>query len=201
MKHALAVLVLLVATTPARAADERPPPLPTRDVEMKAVLETTSGAGQHVSANLKISFNAARQRMRVEQQGKPGYMILDPKHAQTFVVMTARHSYQEQPFRPLAHAMFILADAFSYNALTPDTVAGQPCQTWDMRSPTIAGTVCVTSDGVVLKVDTADADGDGDDVALKLIASNVTYASQPAANFAPPSGYKKVKAAAEKDDD
>lgn len=161
----------------------------------EAVLTIANKAGPHPPTTLKIGFDTASHRMRIEPQGQAGYMILDPDHARTFVVMTSRHTYAEQPYRPLAHAMFILADGFQYTSVGTASVAGQSCEAWDMQSATIAGTVCVTKDGVVLRVDATDSDGDGDDFALRLIARSVRYTSLPKAEFSPPADYSKLPSA------
>lgn len=201
MKHLLIALPLLAPVAPALAADERPPRMPTRDVAYDAALETDSGPGRHVRSTIKVRYSAAGKRMRVDQAGQPGYMILDPEHGHTILVSIKRRTYTEQPFRPMAHAMFLPSDDFGYTPLGAATVAGQACRLWDMRSATVAGQACVTEDGLLLQVETKDADGDNDDAALTLRATGVTYAPQKPSDFLPPAGFKRVKPAGADEDE
>lgn len=197
-----AALLLAAASIAASAggarADEpplRPPPMPARDVAIDAVLLMTNMTGPHPPANVHITFHAGTHRMRVAAEGKPGYMILDPTGGRTLLVSTDKRAWLEQPFVPQTHAMFILAANFSFAPVGNSTVAGLSCTTWDMQSTTVGGSVCVTQDGVIMRVEAADTDGDGDDFQLKLITRHVDYAQQPPSDFEPPDGFQKIERA------
>lgn len=191
-----ALCLLLACALPAAAwsqdAPDRPPPLPTRDMTLDATLDTTDATGAHPPAGIRIRYNAASHRMRIDTKGRDDYMILDPQGGRTLLVSAAHRAWREQPFRPAAHAMFMLAASYSFARLAQATVAGLPCTTWNLQGATVGGTTCVTDDGVVLRLETADTDGDGDDFKLRVVATRVTYAPQPPGDFDLPAGYRRI---------
>jgi hypothetical protein len=169
----------------ARADEARPPMLPTRDVAVVYRLQSPDGKEQHV---MKLYSADAGAKMRMESPERPGYMIMDRADKKVIVVIAERKSYVEGALDPKTNGGFLLNDDMQFTKSGTDTVAGQACTVWDVQGgPGRNAKVCVTADGVVLR---GQAVGDAQSGSIE--ATEVSYAAQPAALFAPPPDYQKL---------
>ena len=166
----LAAVALLLAM-PA-AAQDRPTPLPTRDVDV--TYRIAAGAQ---SIEQRSRFTTARQRMRVDRPTPGVYSIMDYRsHMMNFVVDGDRASLDTAvPVPPVQ----------SYARLGIDQVAGLGCTEWQARDTQNQPVVtCFTDDGVMLRVRRG--------TQPMAVATRVVFAPQDPALFAVPPGYQHV---------
>jgi Domain of unknown function (DUF4412) len=185
---AIPVLAMLTVTVPARAEDA-PMIRPTRDV---AVEYRSNGPQQGPApgpgAVVTMRFSSKSGRIRIDGPRGHGYAILDPDAGQMTMVMEERHMYAERPADPGMVAMFQATNA-AFKKTGSDTIAGVACTIYDATFNEHSGQVCLTSDGVMLRARSADADRH-----RELEAVSVTFADQPAALFEIPAGFEKLDA-------
>ena len=139
---------------------------------------------------MTIHYAAGTGKLRIEAPNGRGYAIIDKEAGRMIMVMTQAQAFMEMPRQmgggPDLMSQFETANAtFSKNGT--DTVAGIACTLYDVSDRDGKARVCLTDDGVVLRVR-----GDDAEHHTRLEAIKVTYAEQPAALFEPPPGYRKV---------
>jgi len=190
MSRAAAVLLglLLAASTSLTAAEERPLIQPSRDV---AVTYRVEGAAASVVPGgipgaLRLSWDAAGQRLRAEPEGRTQAVIVNLRaHSAQIIDSMLRSALtlpvQDGDLQPLT------LDGARLTQRGTDTVAGLPCTTWAVQSRRGAGTVCFTVDGVALR-----ADGEVDGQHGTFTASSVIYGPQPDALFRVPPEYLQL---------
>lgn len=173
-----AVLALLAASglaaggaASAAAAQDRPLIQPSRDV---SVTYRVDGAAADVVPGgipgaLRLSWDAAGQRLRAEPEGRSQAVIVDLRAHSALVMDTMLRSALTLPVRDGDLAPLTLEGA-RLTRRDEATVAGLPCTNWAVRSSRGAGTVCLTPDGVPLR-----ADGDVDGRHGTFTALNVSY--------------------------
>jgi hypothetical protein len=193
IRWALASAILSGAGFLAEAA-ERPPLAPTRDVVVAYQVEMSQAAsggpaqGEHA---VKMSYSAASGRARIDQAPgsgamMPGYLLIDRAGGKMTLVMDQMQTFMDMPFDANAGAGLLLNDRMGFVRGGGDRVAGLACTQWTVTSDRTTAHLCITDDGVILR-------GDGRDPKrgeAKLLATAVTYASQPAAKFVPPPGFR-----------
>ena len=179
----------LLGSGTAMAADH-PPFLPTRDVAVDYQVEVTQSRGEpQAPHSVKVAYSAASGRVRIEQATAPGYMLIDRAAGHMTLVMEPMQSYMDMPFDAKAGAGLLLNDKMKFTRAGSDKVAGLACNQWDVVSDNTTARLCITDDGVVLRGQGSDPKrGEG-----KLLATSVSYASQPAARFSPPQGFNKME--------
>ena len=182
----LLTLLPMVAATMAQAAPpDRPRVQPDRDVTVTYRLEgaATQAIPGGVDGPLRLSWDAAGQRLRAEPANRPQAVIVDlPRHTAS-VVDDAMHAVLTLPVRERDLQPLTL-DGVGMTRRGTDTVAGHPCTTWAMQSKRGTGTVCLTPGGVALR-----AEGDIDGRHGSFTATNVLYGAVAADLFTAPPGY------------
>lgn len=191
----LVAALTLGGALPARAV-EHPPFAPTRDVAVAYQVQASrmpsgpagngNAQGEHA---IRMSYSVASGRLRIEQAAMPGYMLIDRTGGRITVVMEPMQSFMDMPFDNRAGAGLLLNEKMNFVRGGTDKVAGMACNLWTVTSDKTTARLCITGDGVILRGEGSDPDrGEG-----KLLATAVTYATQPAANFSPPSGFHRME--------
>jgi len=184
-RAALALGGLLAAITPATWAEGRPRIQPSRDVAVTYRVEgdAASAVPGGIPGALRLSWDAAGQRLRAEPEGRTQAVIVDLRAHSVQMVDTTLRSALTLPVRD-ADLQPLTLDGARLTRRGDDTVAGLPCTDWAVQSPRGAGTVCLTADGVTLR-----ADGEVDGRRGAFTASSVSYGPQRAELFRVPSDY------------
>lgn len=182
------LLVLLLSTSTSSAVEDRPLVQPSRDV---AVTYRVEGAAASVVPGgipgaLRLSWDAAGQRLRAEPEGRTQTIIVNLRaHSAQLMDSILRSALtlpvQDGDLQPLT------LDGARLTQRGTDTVAGLPCTTWAVQSRRGAGTVCFTADGVALR-----ADGQVDGQHGAFTASSVSYGPQPDELFRVPAEYLQL---------
>lgn len=184
-KLALLGVCGLAALARPAAAQDHPPYMPTRDV---AVTYRIARVNQTGLREARLYFSASADKERLEQDPTQSYAIIDPVAKRMTLVMVPRHAYLEVPYDIETAPGFVLSGRMSFTRIGSETIAGLPCTNWAVKSDTITGTACVTTDGVMLHGQGHDQKGNGSD----LLATAVAYAPQPVDLFAPPTNFQKL---------
>lgn len=169
----------------AGAAQDRPLVQPSRDVTVTYRVEGAAASviPGGIDGPLRLSWDAARQRLRAEAEGRPQAVLVDlPNRTATLLDDTMRAvvalPVRERDLQPLT-----LGGA-RLTRRGQDSVAGRACTTWDVQASRGAGTVCLTEDGVALR-----AEGAVDGRHGSFTATSVRYGSVGPGLFAVPPGY------------
>ncbi len=179
----------------AALAAEHPPYMPTRDVAVAYRIQGTQlpagqfGGDAQGSHSVKMIYSAASGRVRLEQTSMPGYMLIDRTGGRITMVMEPMQSFMDMPFDAKAGAGLLLNDKMAFTRAGSDRVAGVACTLWDVVHDKTTARLCITEDGVILR-------GEGSDPRrgkASLLATAVTYGSQPAALFSPPPGFHRME--------
>ncbi|MGP8027651.1 MAG: hypothetical protein ACLPJJ_13225 [Acidocella sp.] len=171
----------LAALFPASAI-AAPVFLPSRDV---AVTYTLTASGR-APATYQLTYDAADQLAKVESQS--GYYVLAnlPSGQAQVVVPALRAVVQAPDFSALTGEIYN-ADGAQFTPLGTGHYAGLDCEKYLVLDKNGTGTACITPSGVTLHFSGHDAHG-----SAELTALSVSYAPQPAENFAPPAGFSQV---------
>ncbi len=186
MPHALALsLLALLAAAGTSAAQDRPMLQPSRDVTITYRVEgaAASAIPGGIDGPLRLSWDAAHQRLRAEAEGRPQAVLVDlPNHTATMLDDAMRAAValpvRERDLQPLTLAGARLTRRGAGN------VAGMACTNWDVASHRGAGTICLTVDGVALR-----ADGAMDGQKGSFTATSVRYGEVAPGLFKAPPGY------------
>jgi len=181
-------LLLLASTSLSAAAQDRPLVQPSRDV---AVTYRVEGAAASVvpggiPGTLRLSWDAAGQRLRAEPEGRTQAVIVNLREHSAQVMDSMLRSALTLPVRD-GDLQPLTLDGARLTQRGTDTVAGLPCTTWAVQAPRGAGTVCFTADGVALR-----ADGQVDGQHGTFTASSVSYGPQPDTLFRVPAEYLQL---------
>ena len=187
---ALALGGLLAALPPAALpsvarAQDRPRIQPSRDVAVTYRVEgaAASAVPGGIPGALRLSWDAAGQRLRAEPEGRTQAVIVDLRAHSAQVLDTMLRSALTLSVRD-ADLQPLTLDGARLTRRGDEVVAGLPCTDWAVQSPRGAGTVCFTADGVALR-----ADGEVDGQRGAFIASSVSYGPQRDELFRVPSDY------------
>lgn len=176
MKRLACLFILSLVPGVASAA---PALLPTRDV----LVNYTLAAPGQPTQTLQLSYNAAQELARISSAS--GYYVLANLPAgQAQLVIPALHAVVQAPdFSALTTELFHAGDNAHFTALGKGYYAGLPCETYLITDKTGTERACLTKDGVILHFSGHDGHGDAE-----VTAMSVTFAPQPASQFALPPG-------------
>ena len=170
----LVVLALVVEVSPAPQAAERPQLVPTRDVDISYDMIRP----QQPRLLERVRWSADQRLERVDHSDR-STTILDHAAGVITLLAPASRSYRKfegaprPPTAPPPGAAFKRGDAA--------VVAGLACVDWSWTEEAQVHTVCVTADGVLLRLVV-----DGSTV---MLARTVSFRRQPAALFRVPPNY------------
>lgn len=173
-----ALALLLLAASPARPAQEQPEVLPTRDVDI--TYRVTRPNQQPVIQRAR--WLASEHLERVD--GTQSSTIFDRNKNEITVLNPANRTYRKlegAPRQPM--------DLKKGGVLTRGddlTIAGLKCTNWSWTEETEEHTVCLTPDGVLLRLII-----DGETI---MQAQSVSYRPQPPDIFEIPSKYSPALA-------
>lgn len=176
MRRTALVLAALAATAAPALAQDRPPPMPTRDV---AVTYRVTGGRE-----MRIAWLTGEQRMRVDMPDGQGAMIMDLKGRRAFMVVDAQRVVVEIPTGGNMPQPGQIPPEARMTREGSDRVAGQACTVWRVQERDgRRSSACVTADGVLLRAR-------GPDGTEGIEATQVVYGAQDPARFRPPAGYR-----------
>ncbi len=134
-------------------------------------------------ATLHLFWTAGSQRLRLEVEGRPQYVLLDVAAHAAQLVDRGLRSAINLPVRPKdLDALTLQGETMTRQG--DARYAGHACTKWAVHSGHGDGTVCLTASGVPLQ-----ASGQVDGRQGSFTATKVQLAAQPAALFAVPDGY------------
>ena len=184
--------LLLVATMAETKGGDRPSLPPRRDV---AVTYRTTGAAAalippglqgsgpaEIVGQMRLRWNVAGL-LRLEAEGRPQFLVLDTAGPSAHVVDSTLRTAISIPMKPRDLDLILLTTAET-SRVGEDRVAGMACTVWSVHARNGDGTVCITGDGVPLRVDGAIDGRKG-----TLTATAVDFSPQPQALFQVPAGY------------
>lgn len=122
-------------------------------------------------------------KLRLEAEGRPQVLLLDTSGPSAFIVDSTLRSAISVPMKQRDLDAILLTNA-DITRERQDRVAGLDCTVWSVHARNREGTVCITADGVPLRVE-----GTVDGRQGTLTATSVDASPQPAALFQIPSGY------------
>lgn len=175
--------LLLLLAGPALAQD-RPPITPNRDV---AVTYRVSGEGQP-SGEMRMSWLAARNLMRMDMPGGQGWMVMDLTAGTAFVAMDAQRMLMDVPANSAPGRMTPNPNA-RFTREGPARIANTDCVNWRMEEPGQAARICLTRDGVMLRTESLGGSGGG----AVMEATAVSFGPQDAGRFQRPAGYQSLQ--------
>lgn len=173
---------LLSATLLAPAAFAEAPAAiwPTRDV---VVTYAEPGEG---GDSIQMAFSAKPQLMRMEMGGE-GYGIIDHAARQMTMVMPGQRMFMTVEAPDELPVSLEMGD-YTFTRVGTRTVAGASCTDWRVAprtDPDEEAVVCLTDDGVMLRLD-----GGDDDV---VEATAVDYRKLDPALFRVPEGFTRME--------
>lgn len=165
--------MLAASASGAAFAQERPPVLPTRDVDITYRSEQSGKVLEQRSR-----FSAVAQRMRVDAPTPGVYTIMDYRsHVLAFVSDADRAALETSTPQSTPPA---------YQRRGADQVAGLPCTEWEVPDTTgHPALTCLTADGVMLRARRG--------AQVLAVATRVAYAPLDPALFTIPPGYERVR--------
>ncbi len=179
-RHVL--VAVSAALLPAGAgAQEHPPTLPQRDVDVTYVIPTPAGA-----ARQRLRVSALRQILRLDPPGDGLYIIIDLRAGRMVTVRTVDRSVIEmaapRSWMPgLGHA--------SYTRRNATTVSGVACTEWETTdSEGRKVQLCLDADGVMMRARMHTPAGE----ATLALATDVRRQTQDPAIFQEPAGYRRL---------
>ena len=163
------------------AAQERPPTLPLRDVDVTYVVPTPAGA-----ARQRLRFNALRQKLRIDPPGSGLYVVMDFLAGRMFTVREADRSVIDmaapKAWMPgMGHGRYTQCNVV--------TVSGVSCTEWQTTdSEGREVRICLDADGVMIRATMQTAAGE----ATLALATEVRRESQDPVVFAVPASYRRL---------
>jgi hypothetical protein len=183
MRRVLASL-LLIAATPA-GAQERPAITPARDV---AVTYRVTTEGQP-PAELRMSWLAARNLMRMDLPGGQGWIVVDMTAGRAFMVTQAQRMIMDMPASGVPANMTPDATA-RFTREGQARVANTDCVNWRMEGQGEAARVCLTAEGVMLRTESLGRPGSRSGL---MEATALAFGAQDPARFERPPGYQSLQ--------
>ncbi len=171
-------IAALAAAVPA-AAQERPPALfPSRDV---AVEYRAQAGGQ--AETLRTAWLAARERLRVE--GRDGaWFVADRRSRGGFLVLPGGRGVVEfgaaAAGAPPSGRVLQDFEGARFTRLAEERVAGMPCTLWRVEQPGGRRSVCLATDGLMLRV------AEEGPEPINLVAQSVQFGAQDPGRFERP---------------
>ena len=179
-----AALLLLGPIAGPASAQDRPSLIPSRDVDVTYVMAGLDSAGQVVTLTQRTRWSAGSGEMRVDPPGGETYLVIDYHAHRLYAVHPAQRAVVVMPADPASVAPG-MAHTGTFSRRGKASVAGLACTEWDTQdSGGQATTVCLTADGVLLRV------RHGDRVLAQ--ARSVTFAPIHPAVFAVPADFSRV---------
>ena len=169
------------AGTGAALAQDHPPTLPLRDVDVTYVVPTPAGA-----ARQRLRFSAMRQKLRLDPPGGGLFVVIDFRGGRMFTVREADRSVIDmaapKAWMPgLGHTRYVRGNDI--------TVSGVSCTEWQTKDSEGRDVrICFDADGVMLRASMRTAAGE----AILAEATEVRRDAQSPAVFVVPESYRRL---------
>lgn len=176
------------------AAQDHPEFHPTRPVVVTYELTGSNQTGG--ASKVQLSFAADPDRVRMDLYSSAGSaepfgsLIFDKPRNRVITLIPARKAYLQRDAVGLANPGLMLSPNLQYTRAGTEQFAGLSCTDWTVRNKAqadVAGTVCVTNDGVTLKAER----GPPDPGTMRAIG--IEYKTPPDSAFEVPAGYTLMK--------
>jgi hypothetical protein len=195
-RYALGVVVACALPVGARAqAPEQPALVPSRDVTVTYRL--TGGNGGQTAEKMSITYTKLGDRVRLDyyhwMESKTPYttLVFDRPANRDIAIMEERRSYVERDAAGLANPGIYLDKSMQFTREGSASFAGTPCTEWSITAPgkpTIWRNLCITDDGVPLRLAEAPPG------TRALTAIEVSYGSPAESVFDAPADFTRLKA-------
>ncbi len=181
MMRAILLLLLLPC-----AAVAQPRLVPSADVD--ALYRVGGAAAEQIPGGapdgVRLQWDAAGQRLRAEAVGQPNYAITDLPRRLEQIVFAGQSAVLDLPLRGSDPQALIAGADVRFTRRGTGRVLGLECTEWQVQSRHVAGTGCVTADGVILR-----AEGSFDGRPGSLVALSLSHAPIPPERFTAPPGF------------
>lgn len=180
MRFVISALAATLLALPA-VADQMPSLIPAHDVSGTYLFTTNNGP-----KTMTVEYSKAVNVLRLNPQGGTGYILYDFTAKDAKMVMPQMQRYMDQP-QIAGRAASIQGsgngDDVSVAKGGSETIAGHDCTDYTATDHTkgTSSTLCVTDDGVLLKMSSSEGDS--------AVAQSVSYAAVPEADVQVPPGY------------
>jgi hypothetical protein len=169
-----------------------PPPSPTRD--FTATYRADSGDNQ----NFSMSWLTSEGILRVDTPG--GTLLQNTRSRRTTILMTEQRMFVEgDDGKDDGPGIGLVEPGSRVTRKGSERIAGHSCTVWRIEAPkedpedeAEVKEACVTSDGVPLRV----VEMEGGEASKTTTVTRLDYASQDAARFRVPAGYRPFDPAA-----
>jgi hypothetical protein len=188
MKLLASAIALSLVALPALAQNAPANIRPTRDV---AVTYSIASPGSSQPQEIRMAWLVSEQKVRVEPQGSPGWMLLDRRAGSATMVMDAQRMIMHLPSQAATAMTQDAPEGATFVRRGTGRVAGQPCTEWQVTTPQGQSVSCLTEDGVLLRSVTNLPQNRGTG---RMEATAVSYAAQDAARFRVPADYRPMQA-------
>lgn len=176
----LTAALLLGAAGPA---PERPAIPPTRDAILGYHMRPATGE----AIDVRVLIRAGGRAMRVDLPDT-SYVLVQPATKGIALVVPLERTAAEMYWNEGPQALFTLDDRAKYTRRAEQTVAGQRCTQWESQLEQERHTLCVTTDGLVLRNQFQDPQGRRNLVE----AFALRYETLLDADFQVPPGFDKI---------
>lgn len=197
LKNLAICLVTLCLLPSISSAESIMPFWPTRDVTVvSTITNPVSGTNSPKEIQTTMMYQAEQQRMRIDTDlavaGQPvGYNIIDYKAHKATTVMPAMRTYMETVNSKMSIQDEIADPSILKEKVGTSTVAGLPCNIWQIKANDNAGKGCVTDDGVVLSYEGhIKVNKNGEPQKMTMVATSVKYGPLDNSLFILPEGYQ-----------
>lgn len=178
MRRLIPALAATLLAAPA-LADQMPNLIPAHDVTGTYLVTAQNGP-----KNVTVEYSKSANVLRLNPQGGAGYLLYDFGAHDAKMVMPDMQKYMDQP--NLAKRAQALQGANGDNITIAkngtETIAGHECTDYTATDKTkgTSSTLCVTEDGVLLKLASPDS---------SVVAQTISYDAVPEADVTLPAGY------------
>jgi hypothetical protein len=180
MRFVISALAATLLALPA-VADQMLSLIPAHDVSGTYLFTTNNGP-----KTMTVEYSKAVNVLRLNPQGGTGYILYDFTAKDAKMVMPQMQRYMDEP-QIAGRAASIQGsgngDDVSVAKGGSETIAGHDCTDYTATDHTkgTSSTLCVTDDGVLLKMSSSEGDS--------AVAQSVSYAAVPEADVQVPPGY------------
>jgi hypothetical protein len=178
----LAAMLLALAAGPAAAAD-RPPLMPTRDVDVVYMMIQSDARGAPRVVEERMRWAAGAGLLRIDPPTPGLWIVVNTRTRRMSTVRESDHSVLDIESAQAMPAPPPNADFLRHGT---DTVADVPCTEWRTTDMTGEATLaCITEDGVLLRAIAAGG--------VLLEALHLSYAAQNLSVFEIPQDYRRIQ--------
>jgi len=179
-------LAVALAACRATHAQDHPPAVPLRDVDVTYIIPTPRGAVRQ-----RLRFSAARNAMRIDPPGDAMYVVIDFAAGQMFTVRAADRSVIAMAapkgwMHGLGTGNTSPGRYTRRNAAVVSDVSCTEWQTTDNEGRDVR--ICIDRDGILIRLNLQTPSGE----ATLALATDIRREGQGASVFAVPADYRRL---------